>query len=99
MQLPIKTRILQYALELGKSFNRYDVEKELSKEYPDKREFNLKTIDEYLNQLMVVGFITREKVEFDDNGDLLITFRATDYGQTRYKYVKGKGPYGKVKEA
>ena len=99
MQLPIKTRMLQYALELDGSFTRYDVENALREEYPDKREFNLKTIDDYLNQLMVVGFITREKVEFENDKDLLITFRATEYGQTRYKYVKGKGPYGKVKEA
>ena len=65
------------------------------KDDPDKREFNLKTIDEYLNELMVVGFITREKVEFEEDNNLLITFKSTEYGQTRYKYVEGKGGYGK----
>lgn len=87
--------MLQYALELDGSFTRYDVERDLAEEYPDKREFNLKTIDEYLNELMVVGFITREKVEFEEDNNLLITFKSTEYGQTRYKYVEGKGGYGK----
>lgn len=98
MQLPIKTRILQYALEKGSSFTKYDIEKELKHEYPNEKLFSLKTIDEYLNELMVVGFINKEKIEFEDNGELLITFLATAYGQTRYKYVMGKGSYSKANE-
>ncbi len=98
MQLPIKTRILQYALEKGEPFTKYDIERDLKKEYPNERLFSLKTIDDYLNQLMVVGFISKEKIEFEKDGDLLITFKATAYGQTRYKYVKGKGPYGAVQQ-
>ncbi len=94
MQLPMKTRIFQYALEKQGPFTKYDVERDLKKEYPDERLFSLATIDDYLNQLMVVGFIGKEQIEFDADGELLITFKATAYGQTRYKYVKGKGPYG-----
>lgn len=97
MQLPMKTRILQYALEKGSSFTKYDVEMDLRKEYPNERLFSLKTIDDYLEQLMGVGFIGKENIGFDDKGELLISFKATSYGQTRYKYVKGKGPYGIAK--
>lgn len=95
MQLPLKTRIFQYALERDDAFTRYDVEKDLQVEYPGERLFSLKTIDAYLNELMVVGFIGKKKIEFEEDGNLLITFEATAYGQTRYKYVKGKGPYCK----
>lgn len=96
MQLPIKTRILQYALEKGEPFTKYDIQKDLGSEYPDERLFSLTTIDDYLNQLLVVGFIGKEKIEMEDQGDLLITFKATAYGQTRYKYVKGKESREKI---
>ena len=84
-------------MEKNGPFTKYDVEKELKNEYPNEKLFSLKTIDEYLDELLVVGFITKTKIEFENGNNLLITFESTPYGQTRYKYVKGKGPYSKAK--
>ena len=45
MQLPLKTRILQYAIERGTEFSLNDVMKDLKKEYEGERIFNKKQIE------------------------------------------------------
>lgn len=89
MQLPLKTRMLQYAIEKdGAIFNKDDVMKDLANEYPGERLFSEKQVAEYLDELLVVGFLKKEKTSFDENGSLLIDYSISDYGRSRAKYLK-----------
>lgn len=88
MQLPLKTRMLQYAIQRGTSFNKNDIMNDLSGEYPGESLFSKKQIEAYLDELLVVGFLKKEDVVYDADGSLLITYIISDYGMTRAKYIK-----------
>lgn len=87
MQLPIKTRILQYAIEKDAEFTAADAYNDLKDEYPSERFFNLKTVEEYVDSFLGVGFLDATRTEFDDAGRLLIYCKVTDYGKSRQKYI------------
>lgn len=91
MQLPLKTRILQYAIQKNVTFNKKDVMKDLQKEYPGESIFNNKQVEAYLDELLVVGFLKKQNVAFDNDGSLLITYLISEYGMSRAKYISGKG--------
>ncbi len=88
MQLPIKTRILQYAIQLNSEFTASDAYRDLKSEYPGEKFFNPKTVEEYVESLLGVGFLSATRTEFDAQGKLLIYCKATDYGKSRSKYMR-----------
>lgn len=87
MDLPLKTRILQFAIERGQPFTLSDVFDGLIPEYDGERLFNRKTVEEYTEALLGVGFLKATNMSFDENGQLLIEYQATDYGKSREKYI------------
>lgn len=87
MQLPLKTRILQYAINKGNSFDKNDVINDLKNEYAGESLFSKKQVEAYLDELLVVGFLKKEKVVYDTDGTLLITYIISEYGMSRAKYV------------
>ena len=87
MKLPIKTRILQYAIELDREFTAADAYKDLKNEYQGERFFNPNTVEEYVDSLLGVGFLNAERLEFDGSGNLIIFCKATEYGKSRSKYM------------
>ena len=88
MKLPIKTRILQYAIQRDSAFTAKDVYNDLKDEYPGERFFNQKTVDDYVDSLIGVGFFDAAKLEFDENGELVIYCVVTEEGKSREKYMK-----------
>ena len=87
MQLPIKTRILQYAIEKDAEFTAADAYKDLKDEYPGERFFFLYTVEQYVDSFLGVSFLYATRTEFDDVGNLLIYCKVTDYGKSRQKYI------------
>lgn len=87
MQLPIKTRILQYAIQLDDNFTAEDAYLALKNEYPGEAFFNRKTVEDYVESLLGVGFLSAATTEFDENGALRVVCRVTDYGKSRKKYM------------
>ena len=87
MQLPLKTRILQYAIERGTEFSLNDVMKDLKKEYEGERIFNKKQIEEYFQYFVGVEFFTANRYDFDADGEIVTYCRVTDYGRQRSKYL------------
>lgn len=87
MQLPLKTRILQYAMQRNITFDKKDVMGDLRDEYKGESLFSSKQIEAYLDELLVVGFLQKEAVSYDTDGSLLITYKISEYGMTRRKYV------------
>ena len=88
MKLPLKTRILDYAIDFKKGFVVDDVMSALASEYNGERIFSRKQVEEYIDSYLGVGFLTAESTEFDAKGDLVIHCKVTDYGLSRKKYIK-----------
>ena len=86
--LPLKVRILQYAIQKDSSFTVDDVMKDLAAEYPDEKMFNKKLINEYVEAMIGVGFLKNDDLELDENGELIVHAIVTEYGKEREKYIK-----------
>ncbi|MCH1981918.1 hypothetical protein MCG98_04955 [Ruminococcus sp. OA3] len=87
MQLPLKTRILQYALLKEEDFTVDDIMKGIENEYKGERLFNKKLIEEYFQSFVGIGFFEESRLEFDNNGELITYCKATDYAKDRCKML------------
>lgn len=88
MKLPLKTRILKYAIDCDTEFTLQNVLDELKPEYEGERLFNTRQVEEYVDSYLGVGFFDAANMELDSNGGLLISYKITDYGKERKKYIK-----------
>ena len=86
-KLPLKARILQYAVQKGSAVTIEDIMKDLEPEYSGEKLFNKKLIEEYFDALLGVGFLKNEKLEFNDKDELVIYATVTDYGKDRSRYI------------
>lgn len=87
MKLPLKTRILQYAIQKDHDFTMQDVARDLQQEYDGESIFTQKHVEEYVDSFLGVGFFKAERLEFDSKGSLVIHYVITDYGRERDKYI------------
>ncbi len=87
MKLPLKTRMLQFAIQHEKEFTLPGMMKALEPEYGGEKMFNYKQMDEYFDSYMGVGFFSPTLKEFDSNGNLVIHCKVTEYGKSRGKYI------------
>lgn len=85
--LPLKTRILQYAMEQEKGITIESVMEKLEPEYGGERIFNKKIVTDYVDSFLGVGFMKAETVAFNEAGQLCISCAITEYGKTRKKYL------------
>lgn len=88
MKLPLKTRILEYAIDCNTEFILQDVLDTLGPEYKGERLFNARQVEEYVDSYLGVGFLDSADMELDSKGGLLIRYKITDYGKERKKYIK-----------
>lgn len=87
MKLPVKTRILQYAIDKNGDFTTNDVLELLKQEYPGEGMINRKQIQEYIDSLVGVGFFKATEIAFDEKHNLQLRYVVTDYGKSRKKYI------------
>ncbi len=87
MTLPLKLRILQYAMDKKESVTVDEIMKVLASEYGGEKQFNAKRVTDYLDTFLGVQFMKADKVEFDKDNNLIIHYIITDYGLTRQKYI------------
>lgn len=87
MKLPLKTRILQYAIEQDAEITVNDVMAALASEYLGECIFSRKQVEEYIDSYLGVGFLTGSRMEFDESGNLVVYSKVTDYGKSRLKYM------------
>ncbi len=85
--LPLKLRIFEYAYQVGKPFTAQDVLRDLASEYKGEKQFNKKRIMEYLQSFLGVGMLEAGEVEYDENGELIVHCKITDFGLSRVKYI------------
>jgi len=85
--LPLKARILQYIVENDRPLVINDVMIDLASEYRGERQFNRKRIQIYIDSFLAVSFLDVVNLEYDEYENLEITFKISDYGLTRRKYL------------
>lgn len=85
MQLPLKTRILQYAMQMQGDFTVKDIMNGIANEYRGERLFNEKLIDEYFQSFIGIGFFEQADLKFDEKGELVTICKVTDYAKDRAK--------------
>lgn len=85
--LPLKIRVLEYVIDKKTPVTVEDVMKALKDEYGSEKQFTFKRVESYLDQFLGVNFMESDKIEFDDNGELKMSYKMTEYGMTRKKYI------------
>lgn len=88
--LPLKSRILYYASREKEEFTVQDVMKDLKDDYGADGQFNKKMITHHLDSLRAVGMLETNEAGFDSSGELVIKYKATDYGRSRMVYMPDK---------
>ncbi len=90
MKLPIKTRILEYAVEKDAPFTGLEVSEALKKEYNGERTTSVKNIEKQLDMYNRVAFLDVKDVKLAD-GELIVTYQITEEGKKSAKYIPGHG--------
>lgn len=91
MKLPIKTRILEYAIEKDGPFTCKEMSKDLSKEYNGEKTTTFKNIEKQLENYCRVGFIKGADPSVDSEGELQVMYHVTKAGKESLKYIPGHG--------
>ena len=89
-KLPLKARMLQYIVKKGTPVTVDDIMNDLAEEYKGEKLFNRKLIEEYFDALIGVGFLKNEKLEFNDEDELVVYATATEYGKERSRLIPEK---------
>lgn len=85
--LPLRFRILQYASTVAQ-FNYLDLMRDLKAEYGGDGQFKRKMLVLHMDSLRAVGMIEEVDVQLEnEQADLLITYKITDYGTSRLVYL------------
>lgn len=87
MKLPIKTRILEYAIEKNAPFTAEELSEVLSREYAGEKTCQPKNIMKQLDTYCGIGVMDAADVSFGENNELVVTFVVTDYGKSCKKYI------------
>jgi DNA-binding MarR family transcriptional regulator len=84
--LPLRFRVLHYASQ-NDAVNYVDLLNDLKEEYGTDGQFNRSMITRHLDSLRAVGMIEESDVAFDQNQELLVQYKITDYGRSRLSYL------------
>lgn len=85
--LPMKTRILEYAIAKDDGIDVDEVMSTLQPDYGSEKMFNRKQVEEYLDSFLGVGFMKAKSLDLDKDNHLHVTYLVTDYGKSRRKYL------------
>lgn len=88
MKLPIKTRVIQYAIEKDAPFTAKEVYRAIREEYPGEAGCSVKAIDDILLVVKGNGYLDYKKVGYDENGELSVEYEVTQYGKDCEKYTR-----------
>jgi len=84
--LPLRFRVLHYASQKD-TVSYLDLLEDLKEEYGTDGQFNRGMITRHLDSLRAVGMIEESDVDFDENQELLVQYKITEYGRSRLSYL------------
>ena len=90
MTLPIKTRILEYAIEKDAPFTNQELSDILKVEYNNEKTTSLKNVEKQLDMYNRVAFLSVKDV-IEKDGELIVTYQITNSGKEALKYIPGHG--------
>ena len=85
--IPIKTRMLELAIEWEKPFTAKEMAEVLKKEYNGERTTDVKEVDKQLEMYVRVDMLKSTNVEIDENDELVVWYQITDIGKEGAKYI------------
>lgn len=91
MKLPIKTRILEFAIEKNESFTAEELSKILQQEYNGEKTASISQVEKQLDMYARVGFLKTEDVTLDESGGLKVYYEIAEAGKHAGKYIPGHG--------
>lgn len=91
MKLPIKTRILEFAIEKNSPFTAAELSEVLRKEYNGEKTTTLKNVQGQLETFCRVNFMKAQDIDLDGSGELLVSYMITENGKQSAKYIPGHG--------
>ncbi len=91
MTLPLKTGILKYAIDNKKGFRIEDIMRDLNKDYYGEKIFKKSIIENYIFAFCSVRMLEADDISFDNNGELNVTYKITDFGLQNKKYLPEYG--------
>ena len=80
--LPIKTRMLQLAIEWKRPFTAAEMTEVLKKEYNNEGTTTVKQVDKQLEMYCRVDMLSAAHVEIDEKDELVVSYQITDLGKT-----------------
>lgn len=89
MKLPLKVRMLEYAIEKDAPFTIEEVLHKISPEYPGERFVNYKFMEKLIRLFLGVNVFEAASMELDQKGELLVEYKITDFGKTYLKRIPG----------
>lgn len=89
MKLPIKARVLEYAIQKNAAFSALEMAGRFQMEYKNERTVSAKNIEKIIQVYCGVGIMKPEAMDLADNGELRITYVVTDYGRSCKKMLPG----------
>jgi|GEM_PF-1659053 len=91
MKLPIKTRILEWAILHDAPFTAQELSDVLKIEYNGERTTTVQNIFSQLETYCRVNFMKTEKIEVDKSNNLVVIYTMTEIGNEKIKYIPGHG--------
>ena len=89
MTLPLKVRILEYAIEKDAPFTISEALEDISPEYAGERFCNYNFMEKLMRLFLGVNVLKEGHYELDDNGELHVEYQITDFGKGYYSKIPG----------
>lgn len=91
-KIPMRFRIL-HLMSVYEMLSDEEIMKALKEEYGTEGQLKKSIIDSHLQSMRAVGMIENADVSLDENDNIKIKYKITDYGLSRLKYLpKGWKP-------
>ncbi|MGN0732961.1 MAG: hypothetical protein ACI4LC_02165 [Emergencia sp.] len=89
MKLPIKTRILELALQKSDSFSADELAEVLKEEYRGEKTCETEMVEKTINTFCGVGVMKATDFSIDEEKKLNIRYIVTDFGRGYEKMIPG----------
>jgi DNA-binding transcriptional ArsR family regulator len=87
VKLPLRFRIIHYLSKSDGGVTCDQLLDSLKSEYGDEGQFKPSTIENHLMSLRAVGIVEVDKVDLDDNDNLILWYKISDYGKSKLSYL------------
>ena len=81
MKLPIKLRVMDYAIHKDGSFSAEEAAREIGHEYPGEKTVSVKNIEKIIRVYCGIGMLKASDIDLDAEDNLKIAYEVTSAGR------------------